>query len=75
MARPVHFDGASKDPHALTDFHIKTQQEMHYMDLGRREFDKMFNPTDVRVDKKDGKLIDEYGYASSLDSINTENIK
>lgn len=74
MARPVHFDSASKDPHALTDFHIKTQQEMHYMDLGRREFDKMFNPTDVRVDKKDGKLIDEYGYASLKKKLEIEDM-
>lgn len=74
MAEPVHFDSTSKDPKALTDFHIKTQQEMHYIDLGRREFDKMFNPTDVRVNDSYGQLTDEYGYVSLKKKLEIEDM-
>lgn len=42
---------------------IQAQQEYHYTDLGRREFEKFLNPTDTRIEKKGQQTIDYYGYA------------
>lgn len=37
---------------ALKEKDILFQQEFHYRDMGRREFDRMFNSADIRIDNK-----------------------
>lgn len=70
MAEAVDFNENATSYWSLQSRNVIEQQQYHYTDLGRREFDKMFNPNDVRIDKKE----DVNGYAALKKNLEIEDL-